>query len=126
MARPRTDAKRCKVLIVEDEFLIAMELVEVLEDAGYEVVGPATTVKAALEMLDRDRPHVCVLDVNLRGEHSAPVAAALVAHNVPFVLSSAYERVNLEQIPAFSGVTNIGKPASQRQLLSTLAALLQN
>ncbi len=124
MGRDRTHSTPCKVLIVEDEFLIAFELVGLLEDAGYEVVGPVATVQAALEALVRDQPHLCVLDVNLRGEHSAPVAVALRTQNVPFVLSSAYERANLDQTPAFEGVINIGKPAPQKRLISALASLL--
>ncbi len=114
------------MLIVEDEFLIALELAGVLEKAGYEVVGPVATVQSALAALDRDRPHLCVLDVNLRGEHSAPVAVALKTQNVPFVLSSAYERANLDQIPAFAGVTNVGKPAPRKQLIAALASLLND
>lgn len=125
MARQAPPAKPFKVLIVEDESLIAMELTFILEDAGYEVIGPVATVRAALEVLNRTPPDACVLDVNLRGEHSAAVAAALKSQNVPFLLSSAYERDKLEQIPAFFGIVNIGKPAPRNLLLSGLASFFE-
>lgn len=114
----------CKVLLVEDEFLIAMELVGLLEGAGYEVIGPAMTVEDALALLDRCRPGACVLDVNLRGKRSTPVAAALKTQEVPFVVSSAYERATLDEDPIFHDVVNIGKPAPAGRLLAALASLL--
>lgn len=88
------------------------------------MIGPAVTVQGALEVLAQTHPDACVLDVNLRGEHSAPVAAALKAHQVPFVLSSAYDRINFEKIPEFAGSDNLGKPVSEKALLSSLALLL--
>src|ERR1700759_2232288 len=62
------------VLVVEDEFLIAMELEGLLEDEGYKVLGPASTVAAALAILADHRPDACILDFNLRGEQATPVA----------------------------------------------------
>jgi DNA-binding response OmpR family regulator len=111
-----------RILIVEDEFWIAIELSGLLEDSGYNVIGPASTIAEALAVLGRDHPDACVLDVNLRGEHSAPVAQALRDHGVPFLLSSAYDAVTLNQHIAFQGVVNIGKPAPPEKLLATLAA----
>ncbi|MCU4180115.1 hypothetical protein [Bosea sp. BH3] len=73
-------------------------------------MGPAATVAAALTVLGSQRPDACVLDVNLRGEHSAPVAARLKEQAVPFVLSSAYGPETLTQYDAFQGITNVGKP----------------
>lgn len=111
------------VLIVEDEILIAMDLSDLLENGGYEVLGPVATVTAALDFLMARLPHACVLDVNLRGEHSAPVAARLKECGVPFLLSSAYGSDTLGQYEEFAGVTNVGKPAPTR-LAMLIGALL--
>ena len=61
------------VLVVEDEFLIAMDLECLLERNGWRVLGPAATVKEALRLLDGETPDVALLDVNLRGEMVTPV-----------------------------------------------------
>jgi CheY-like chemotaxis protein len=118
-------SKSFTVLVVEDEFLIAIDIRERLEAGGYEVIGPVATVAAALAILEGQLPHACVLDVNLRGEHSAPVARVLKEQRVPFLLSSAHTQEMLDQYPAFEGVTNIGKPVSSKKLLSMLASLLK-
>ena len=115
-----------RVLIVEDEDLIAMELEGLLEDGGYAIDGPVKTVAAALAAIRSRRPDACVLDVNLRGEISAPVAALLRETGVPFLLSSAYEQDTLGKHGAFHGVANIGKPVSPQKLLETLVLLLKS
>ncbi|WIJ26405.1 response regulator [Devosia sp. RR2S18] len=119
-----SSAEALEILVVEDEYLIAMDLRDFLEAGGYLVVGPVSTVAAALAELDRRKPCACVLDVNLRGQHSVPVAHKLIEQKVPFVLSSAYEQETLDQHAVFRGVTNIGKPATEHRLLSALATLV--
>ena len=65
-----------RILVVEDEALIAMDLQALLEEAGYHVLGPANSSAAALALIDNDEPDVALLDVNLgrsdafrRGQH---------------------------------------------------------
>ena len=115
-----------RILIVEDEFLIAMGLVKLLEDAGYQVIGPVATVAGALVLLETERPDACVLDVNLRGEISAPVAKRLKDQKVPFLLSSAYGNDTRDQHAAFDAIISIGKPAPGAKLLSALKELLKS
>ena len=80
------------VLVVEDEFLLALDLELVLERHGFRVLGPTATVAQALRLLeDGEPPDVALLDVNLKGEMVTPVAEALRARGVPFVLASAYD-----------------------------------
>lgn len=114
-----------RVLVVEDEMLIAMELEAILIGGGYEVIGPAPTVSAAIALLNRQRPDAGVLDVNLRGEMVTPLAIALRAMEIPFLLSSAYEPVHLNDYPVLREANNIGKPASRERLLTSLASVLQ-
>jgi len=86
---PDTTARR--VLIVEDEALIAMLLEQMVLDLGYEVVGPASTVDEALSLLERDPCDGAVLDVTLgNGVLSTPVAEALRAKGVPFLFASGH------------------------------------
>jgi two-component system, response regulator PdtaR len=83
------------VLVVEDEFLIAIDLKLLLERRGWSVLGPATTVKEALGLLDDKLPAVAILDVSLKDGAVTSVAEALRARNVPFVVASAYSRPEL-------------------------------
>ena len=78
------------VLIVEDEFLIAIDLQQMLEDGGWRVLGPVATVKEALRLLEKELPSVALLDVNLGYEFVTPVAEILRARDVPFAVASAY------------------------------------
>lgn len=125
MEGPSSSVAPFSILVVEDEYLIGMELRDQLQDGGYDVIGPAATVAAALALLNKQRPHACLLDVNLRGVHSAPVAQALKERNVPFLLASAFGQETLDQHVEFRGVPNIGKLPSSTVLLSALAALLE-
>ena len=108
------------VLVVEDEALIALHLELVLERHGWRVLGPAASVAEALRLLDDgSAPDVALLDVNLRGELVTPVAEALRARGVPFVLVSAYDRLDLVA-PALAGAPNVGKPFDEGHLLAAL------
>ena len=108
------------VLVVEDEFLIALDLERLLRRHGWRVLGPAATVAAARRLLQGETPDVGVLDVNLRGEPVTPVAEALRARGVPFVLASAYH-VPALAAAALAGAPNVGKPTGERRLLAALA-----
>lgn len=83
--------KGLRILLVEDEAMIAMLVEDMLLDGGAEVVGPAGGVKAALSVIaETDVIHGALLDVNLGGEQSFEVADALAARNIPFVFVTGY------------------------------------
>ena len=107
------------VLVVEDEFLIAMDLELLLRRHGWRVLGPAATVAGALRLLRGGAPDVALLDVNLRGEPVTPVAEALRARGVPFVLASAHDGHGLG-VAALAGAPSVGKPTDERRLLAAL------
>jgi DNA-binding response OmpR family regulator len=111
---------RRTVLVVEDEFLIAMDLTLLLERHGWEVLGPANTVKEALRLLDGERPTVALLDATLKNGTVALVAEALRARNVPFIVASAYDRPELVGRLVLAGAPNVGKPTQERRLLALL------
>src|SRR5689334_2095327 len=110
---PESPSRDPLVLVVEDEFLLAMDLQLVLEQHGFRVLGPAATVTEALRLLAAETPDVALLDVNLRGEMVTLVAEALRARGVPFVLASAYDRPELTATE-LAGALNVGKPAEDR------------
>lgn len=110
-----------RVLVVEDEFLIAMELSAALQAGGFQVLGPVPTVKAALGLLQTERPDAAVLDVSLRGERITPVAKVLIAMEVPFVLATAYLPADLAATePVLATVRNLGKPTPAPDLMSVM------
>ncbi len=82
-----------RLLVVEDEYLLALYLSEALEALGARIIGPVGSVHAALDLIEND-PDIdaAVLDVNLGDEAVYPVADALASRDVPFVFASGYER----------------------------------
>ena len=115
---------RASVLIVEDEMLIALDIQMMLEDNGFQVVGPAGSVDSALRLLDDIRPDVAVLDGNLRGRPVVPVAQRLRSLEIPFVLSSAYDLFTFDGSEALAGVENVQKPISEGRLIAALKRAL--
>jgi DNA-binding response OmpR family regulator len=79
-----------RVLVVEDEALVAMLVEDALIDAGFAVIGPAATVEEAMNFLAAERPDAVVLDLNLAGETSTPVADALASRGIPYVIATGY------------------------------------
>ena len=73
------------VLLVEDDLLVAWDIEQMLTAAGVRVLGPASSVGAALALLKTERPDAAILDLKLRGELVTPVARKLRHMGVPFV-----------------------------------------
>jgi CheY-like chemotaxis protein len=107
MARPSLRDRR--ILIVEDEYLVAMSLAEALQDAGSIVLGPVPSVDKAITKIESE-PHIdgAVVDVNLGGVLAYPVADLLIARKIPFVFTSGYEDNLLRD--RYSQVKNCAKP----------------
>lgn len=82
-----------RILIIEDEFLVAAILCDFLEDAGAVAIGPVGRVAEGLEAIAAGGFDLAVLDWNLCGESSAPLAEALAAAGVPFVIATGYGAV---------------------------------
>lgn len=79
-----------RVLVVEDESLVALLLETILEDMGCTPVGPAATVHEGLVMAEGETLDTALLDVNIAGHPVFPIAEALRARGVPFVFSTGY------------------------------------
>ena len=117
---PREPSPR-RILVVEDEALVAMLVEDALFDAGFEVIGPARTVAQALKMLAAESPSAAVLDLNLAGESSGAVADALAARGVPFVVATGYGAAGLPQ--AHRDVPVLPKPYDPMDLTTVLDRL---
>jgi two-component sensor histidine kinase/DNA-binding response OmpR family regulator len=110
---------RRRILLVEDETLIAMMMEGLLRELDLEVIGPFGTVDEALEAITRDTVDAALLDINLGGEMAYPIAQLLQAKNVPFVFMTGY---GSETIAApFSSVRVFQKPL-EREVLRDLFA----
>ena len=112
-----------RVLVVEDEMLVAMELEALLREHGCEVVGPAPSVEHALRLLHDRCPDAALLDLNLNGQPATALAEALRERGVPVVLATGYSETQLHE-PALRDIPRLSKPVRHRELLRTLARLL--
>lgn len=112
------------ILVIEDEFLIALELVDALEDRGAAIVGPVSGVKEAIEHIARvPELHGAVLDLNLRGEIGIPVADELMAKGIPFIFTSGYAAADIPE--AFRHVPLLGKPTDVDAIVEALMSQMR-
>lgn len=110
-------------LVVEDEPLVALDLVAGLEGAGAQIAGPAGAVAEALDIIARVPLDAALLDGNLYGQPVDAVAAALVQRNVPFIFVTGY---GTESLPAdFRSSEILGKPFTDTQLLAAASRLIR-
>lgn len=108
------------VLLVEDEVMVSMMLEDKLEQAGYRVLT-AARLSDALELARRESIDVAVVDVNLAGEHSIPVADVLRERGIAFTFASGY---GAEGVPeAYRGEKMLQKPYDTKALLEMLDSL---
>jgi len=99
---------RTRILVVEDEALLAMELEQVLEAAGYTIIGPCSNLKSAAEASRGEAINLAVLDINLNGEMVYPLADELSEEGIPFILMTGYDTSSLPE--RFRGAPRVSKP----------------
>lgn len=119
---PDSNIAGLRLLLVEDEYLLALYLSEMLEDMGAEVLGPVASVADALDLIEK-APEIdaAILDVNLGGEAVYPVADRLLDRHVPFAFASGYSP---EQMPArFRGIDICQKPIDASSAKQAIARL---
>lgn len=90
-------ASGLRILLVEDEMLIAMMLEDMLTELGHEVVGPVARVSKAIEMARHGALDAAILDVNINGEEVYPVADELDARGIPFLFATGYDGTGLRE-----------------------------
>lgn len=109
-----------RVLIVEDELLVAMMIEDLLGDFGCITIGPYGTVSTAMHAVETESPDLALLDVNLNGERVYPVAEALTERHVPFLFLSGYGEEAIP--PGRTGWKVCAKPFKWEELARMLCA----
>lgn len=110
-----------RVLVVEDEMLVAMMIEDMLISLGHHVLGPAMHLSDALELAESEALDFAVLDVNLgRDQRSYPIATRLRERGIPFVFITGYGAAGL--VDEFRGVTTLRKPIEPQELERILGA----
>jgi CheY-like chemotaxis protein len=113
--------RRLRILIVEDEMLVAMSFEDMLIELGYEVVGIASRLDSALAMAREVDFDVAMLDVNLAGDRSFPVADLLIARGIPFLFATGYGPEGIDE--AYRGRLVLQKPFLADDLAAAVGSL---
>jgi len=106
-----------RVLIVEDDYLIAEGLSHTIADCGFTVVGPVDTADRAVRLINREPPDGVLLDVRLREGSAVEVAKVLRKRGIPFIVMSGYPRDTLP--PELEKAPFIAKPMIESELIDT-------
>jgi CheY-like chemotaxis protein len=122
MSRAAASLAGCRILVVEDEFLIAMEMKRWLQAAGAEVLGPVPSVDRALDLIKDQRPDTAVLDVNLGYDDDVyPVADKLNVLGVPYLFATGDVRVS--EAFEYAAKLRLEKPFVEAELVRALVKL---
>lgn len=108
-----------RILIVEDEFLIADDLAREIRNAGAEAIGPVASVHEAEELVRSGPVDAAIIDVNLRGKMASDFISRLAATDLPCLIVSGYGDDALPQ--SLSGIARLEKPVSPALVVKTLA-----
>ncbi|MBC8049440.1 MAG: response regulator [Chitinophagales bacterium] len=111
-----------RILVVEDEMMLVMLIEDMLSDLGCKSVAAAATVKQALALIDEQVFDAAMLDVNLNGDKSFPVADALALRGVPFMFSSGYGVDGLTE--GYRDRPMLKKPYDVRELVHAFSILV--
>ena len=119
-----TDKPRCRILVVEDEAMIAILVEDMVLDFGSEVVGPAAKMDDALRLATRADLDAAILDVNVCGAVVFPVADVLRGRGVPIIFATGYGAGGLPT--RFQDYPALTKPFSYEALAEALRTVLAN
>ncbi len=119
-----TNPEPARILIVEDDAILALDLASELSEAGYDIVGPARCRKSALDLIREHEIDAALLDIHLDKSTSYPVAQVLMQNCVPFAFLSGYDASSLR--PDFEKHLLIDKPVDPRHLRSAVKSLLED
>jgi two-component SAPR family response regulator len=113
-----------RALIVDDEFIIGLEIESMLMDAGATVVGVCTTISEALDLAGRADVSIATLDIRIGRDTTATVAALLAERGIPFVFFSG-QPLPVEMQGLWPESLVIAKPADQGELVNALGLLMR-
>ncbi|HVF95358.1 MAG TPA: response regulator [Sphingomonas sp.] len=113
----------CRILVVEDEYMLAEELAQELADAGAQVLGPVASIETAMALLDHEaNPHGAILDVNLGGEPVFPLADTLIGRGIPVIFTTGYDPATLPI--RFAHVRTCGKPFTSARVTEAIGSAI--
>lgn len=112
-----------RALLVEDEGVIALMIESMLQDLGYQVVGPVPRLAKALEVAKTEQFDIAILDVNLNGTPSFPIADQMIARGIPFVFATGYGAPGIPNYLSAAAV--LQKPFKTKQLAEAIKVALQ-
>ncbi|HZR72821.1 response regulator [Bradyrhizobium sp.] len=113
-----------RVLVIEDEYFLADDIVRTLTALGARVVGPFGDLEQATDIVDRDIAiDAAIVDINLRNEMAFPLARVLRSRKVPFVFTTGYDKGSIES--EFQDVRLLGKPLDMRAMASELTNMIK-
>src|SRR5215210_2710688 len=118
------DGRKCRVLVIEDEALVAMLIEDMIHDSGDEMVGSASRLSDALVLVQEARADVALLDINLGGVLAYPVADVLRQRGVPIVFTSGYGSAGL--IERFQDCPILDKPFDQHSLEKAIHTVVKS
>jgi DNA-binding response OmpR family regulator len=121
---PVNKQRAVRVLIVEDEPMIALNFEDVLIDAGFQIAGVAGKLEKAMALIEGGACDAAIVDANLGGVSASPAAIALAARGLPFIVTSGYLPEQMQGI--FPGALFVQKPCRPELLIQTLNTLLLN
>jgi DNA-binding response OmpR family regulator len=110
-----------RILVVEDEYFIASDLQRALKDEGADVMGPVSDLARGLRMVAESELDAAILDVNLEGAMSYPIADQLAEKKVPYIFLTGYDSWSLP--PAYQAAPRLAKPFAQPDLIEAVVAL---
>jgi DNA-binding response OmpR family regulator len=116
------DRPKPRILLIEDEYIIASAATEYLNELGYEVVAALGTQRQALDVIPTIECDAAVLDIVLHKEDSLPIARALQQRGIPFGFASAWNKLAIDS--KFSGVPSISKPYDADRMRALLREVL--
>lgn len=123
MGSASTPPSGLRILIVEDEAVVAMMLEDILIELGHQVVGPVSRVSKALEIVQDTPLDLALLDIQVAGSEVFPVAEFLDERRIPFIFTSGYGRTGLRG--SFRDRPVLQKPFSVKSLSDILESVLQ-
>jgi DNA-binding response OmpR family regulator len=110
-----------RILVIEDEYFIAMDIKRTLNDVGVDIVGPLSNIGQGLASASDDKLDAAILDLNLDGVMSFPLAERLAALGVPYLFLTGYDSWSLPH--DFRAAPHVVKPFSSQQLIAAVEGL---
>jgi CheY-like chemotaxis protein len=110
------------ILVIEDEALIALYLIDILEDLGASTAGPIAEVKDVLAAALQEKPDAVIMDLNLQGVSSQPIVKLLIAIGIPVILTTGYVKAHI--VKRFPDLPILEKPYVFKDVIAVLSTML--